>query len=34
VPRALSVVKALPRNALGKVIKPEVAKLFPAPHPR
>ena len=34
VPRALSVVKALPRNALGKVIKPEVAKLFPAPDPR
>ncbi|HEY6209517.1 MAG TPA: acyl-CoA synthetase [Gemmatimonadales bacterium] len=34
VPRALSVVKALPRNALGKVIKPEVAKLFRAPHPR
>jgi len=30
VPRALSVVDALPRNALGKVIKPEVAKLFRA----
>jgi len=28
VPRALSVVQALPRNALGKVIKPEVGKLF------
>ncbi len=28
VPRALSVVRALPRNALGKVMKPEVAKLF------
>ena len=34
VPRALSVVQALPRNALGKVMKPEVAKLFRAPHPR
>jgi len=34
VPRALSVVRALPRNALGKVMKPEVAKLFRAPHPR
>jgi len=30
VPRALSVVRELPRNALGKVIKPEVAKLFRA----
>ena len=28
VPRALSVVPALPRNALGKVVKPEVTKLF------
>jgi len=28
VPRALSVVQALPRNALGKVVKPEVGKLF------
>ncbi len=28
VPRALSVVDALPRNALGKVVKPEVGKLF------
>jgi len=34
VPRALSVVRALPRNALGKVMKPEVAKLFRAPHQR
>ena len=32
VPRALSVVRALPRNALGKVVKPEVAKLFRSPH--
>jgi len=31
VPRALSLVQALPRNALGKVMKPEVAKLFRAP---
>ncbi|HYT05755.1 MAG TPA: acyl-CoA synthetase [Gemmatimonadales bacterium] len=28
VPRALSVVRALPRNALGKVLKREVANLF------
>jgi len=28
VPRALSVVPALPRNALGKVMKREVTKLF------
>ena len=28
VPRALSVVAALPRNAMGKVVKPEVARLF------
>ena len=28
VPRALSVVQALPRNALGKVMKREVTKLF------
>ena len=28
VPRALQVVKALPRNAMGKVVKPEVAALF------
>jgi malonyl-CoA/methylmalonyl-CoA synthetase len=30
VPRALQLVTALPRNAMGKVIKPEVLKLFPA----
>ncbi|HET9453494.1 MAG TPA: acyl-CoA synthetase [Gemmatimonadaceae bacterium] len=28
VPRALRTVSALPRNAMGKVMKPEVAKLF------
>jgi malonyl-CoA/methylmalonyl-CoA synthetase len=28
VPRALSVVPMLPRNAMGKVTKPEVAALF------
>jgi malonyl-CoA/methylmalonyl-CoA synthetase len=28
VPRALSVVPALPRNAMGKVVKPQVARLF------
>jgi len=28
LPRALSSVAALPRNAMGKVLKPEVAKLF------
>ncbi|PYP41297.1 MAG: long-chain fatty acid--CoA ligase [Gemmatimonadetes bacterium] len=28
VPRALRCVSALPRNAMGKVMKPEVAKLF------
>jgi malonyl-CoA/methylmalonyl-CoA synthetase len=28
VPRALRVVDALPRNALGKVVKPDVAALF------
>ena len=28
VPRALEVVKILPRNAMGKVVKPEVAALF------
>lgn len=28
VPRALCCVTALPRNAMGKVLKPEVAKLF------
>jgi len=30
LPRALRCVSALPRNALGKVMKPEVAKLFGA----
>ena len=28
VPRDLRVVSALPRNAMGKVVKPEIAKLF------
>ncbi|HEV8148807.1 MAG TPA: acyl-CoA synthetase [Gemmatimonadales bacterium] len=28
VPRALRSVRALPRNAMGKVLKPEVARLF------
>jgi malonyl-CoA/methylmalonyl-CoA synthetase len=28
VPRALTVVTALPRNAMGKVVKPDVARLF------
>jgi malonyl-CoA/methylmalonyl-CoA synthetase len=28
VPRDLRVVNALPRNAMGKVVKPEVVKLF------
>ena len=28
VPRALKVVAALPRNAMGKVVKPDVARLF------
>jgi malonyl-CoA/methylmalonyl-CoA synthetase len=28
IPRALQPVKALPRNAMGKVVKPEVAALF------
>jgi malonyl-CoA/methylmalonyl-CoA synthetase len=28
LPRALQVVDALPRNAMGKVMKPEVAKRF------
>ena len=28
LPRALRAVDALPRNAMGKVVKPEVAKLF------
>ena len=30
VPRDLRVVEALPRNAMGKVTKPEVARLFGA----
>jgi malonyl-CoA/methylmalonyl-CoA synthetase len=28
IPRALQQVSALPRNAMGKVVKPEVAGLF------
>ena len=28
LPRALQAVKALPRNAMGKVVQPEVAALF------
>jgi malonyl-CoA/methylmalonyl-CoA synthetase len=28
IPRALATVTALPRNAMGKVVKPEVATLF------
>ena len=31
LPRALVAVDALPRNAMGKVTKPDVAKLFSAP---
>jgi malonyl-CoA/methylmalonyl-CoA synthetase len=31
LPRALRRVDALPRNAMGKVVKPEVAKLFTKP---
>jgi malonyl-CoA/methylmalonyl-CoA synthetase len=30
VPRSLRTVSALPRNAMGKVVKPEVARLFAA----
>jgi malonyl-CoA/methylmalonyl-CoA synthetase len=30
VPRALEIVKVLPRNSMGKVVKPEVAALFNA----
>jgi malonyl-CoA/methylmalonyl-CoA synthetase len=30
VPRALHIVTALPRNAMGKVVKPEVVALFPS----
>ena len=33
VPRALCTVASLPRNAMGKVMKPEVVKLFAAPNP-
>ncbi len=33
VPRALKSVTVLPRNAMGKVTKPEVSKLFAAPKP-
>jgi acyl-coenzyme A synthetase/AMP-(fatty) acid ligase len=29
LPRALLQVTALPRNAMGKVMKPEVSRLFP-----
>ncbi len=32
VPRALACVTALPRNAMGKVMKPDVARLFGAPN--
>jgi len=32
VPRALACVVALPRNAMGKVMKPDVARLFGAPN--
>ena len=28
IPRALKNVDALPRNAMGKVVKPDVARLF------
>jgi malonyl-CoA/methylmalonyl-CoA synthetase len=28
IPRALAAVRALPRNAMGKVVKPDVARLF------
>jgi malonyl-CoA/methylmalonyl-CoA synthetase len=28
IPRALTIVPALPRNAMGKVVKPDVARLF------
>ena len=33
VPRALKCVTALPRNAMSKVVKPDVAKLFAAKKP-
>ncbi len=32
LPRALECVTALPRNAMGKVMKPDVARLFGAPN--
>jgi len=28
IPRALATVAALPRNAMGKVVKPEVRRIF------
>jgi malonyl-CoA/methylmalonyl-CoA synthetase len=31
LPRALLQVTALPRNAMGKVMKPEISRLFPVP---
>jgi malonyl-CoA/methylmalonyl-CoA synthetase len=34
VPRALVTVNSLPRNAMGKVVKPEVATLFGSAQPR
>jgi malonyl-CoA/methylmalonyl-CoA synthetase len=34
LPRELRVVPSLPRNAMGKVVKPEVAKLFGPPPPQ
>ena len=33
VPRAFASVQALPRNAMGKVIKPDVVQLFSSPQP-
>jgi malonyl-CoA/methylmalonyl-CoA synthetase len=33
IPRRLRIVEALPRNALGKVIKPAVSALFNAGDP-
>ena len=34
LPRRLRVVESLPRNAVGKVVKPEVSALFASEHPR
>ena len=34
IPRALAAVEALPRNAMGKVMKPEVVRLFSSPRAR